>query len=459
MTGTAMISPLLITKYNTPVPRYTSYPTVPNWHDEIDTVQWKQHFAHQFSEQNSVNGISIYVHLPFCESLCTYCGCNKKITTNHTVEEEYLAAVEKEWKMYRKVMVETPVLREIHLGGGTPTFFSAINLKRLINMLTKNCIVHPHYEFSIEGHPNNTSRQQLATLFSLGFRRISYGVQDLDPTVQYAINRHQPFERVVRATLDARDIGFTAVNFDLIYGLPFQTPESMGETIRQVMTLKPERIAFYSYAHVPWTSRGQRLFNESDLPAAPEKLQLYMLGRQMLLENGYTDIGMDHFALPHDNLYIAKKSGRLHRNFMGYTTQNTGLLIGLGVSAISDLGNGFAQNDKTVHNYYDLIHTGILPVKRGWFLSKEDVDFRQYIKDIACKGRTTFKPIHQTLLEAYCFPALQPLEEDGLVEFDKDHLQLTTTGQFFVRNVCSALDLYLQRTINPPNHQQYSKSI
>ncbi len=459
MTESTSISPLLIQKYNQPVPRYTSYPTVPFWKDEIDVQQWQQQFTRQFTEQNAVNGISVYVHLPFCESLCTYCGCNKKITTSHAVEEEYLEAIEKEWKQYRKLMGQTPVLREIHLGGGTPTFFSALNLKRLINLLTKSSIVHPYHEFSIEGHPNNTSRQQLDTLFSLGFRRISYGVQDLDPKVQLVINRIQPFENVQRATEDARAAGFTSVYFDLIYGLPLQTPQSIEKTIGQVLTLKPDRIAFYSYAHVPWTSRGQRLFNELDLPAAIEKQHLYLVGMQLMQNNGYSDIGMDHFALPHDELYIAKQNGRLHRNFMGYTTQNTAILIGLGVSAISDLGNAFAQNDKTLHNYYELVHRNRLPVKRGFFLSDEDIAFRQYIKDIACKGYTVFNPLHLPLLEQYCFPALAGPVADGLALYDDKQLRLTERGHYFIRIVCSAFDLYLQRNANRSYQQAFSKAI
>ena len=459
MTATTAIDPSLIKKYNLPVPRYTSYPTVPFWHEQIDVQQWQQQFTKQFSDQNAAGGISIYVHLPFCDSLCTYCGCNKKITTSHSVEEEYLDAIEKEWRQYRKLMGQTPVLREIHLGGGTPTFFSPLHLKRLINLLTKNSIVHPHFEFSIEGHPNNTTRQQLDILFSLGFRRISYGVQDLDPKVQFVINRVQPFENVKRATQEARSAGFTSVNFDLIYGLPLQTIQSIEATITRVMTLKPDRIAFYSYAHVPWTSRGQRLFNEVDLPAAVEKLQLYVTGKELMVQNGYADIGMDHFSLPHDELYAAKQKGRLHRNFMGYTTQNSGMLIGLGVSAISDLGNAFAQNDKTLHNYYAFVHAGKLPVKRGYFLNEEDTAFRQYIKDIACKERTAFNPAHLPLLEKYCFPALQEIVADGLANYDNTQIQLTDAGHFFIRNICSAFDLYLQRNAGLTPQQSFSKAI
>ena len=453
------LAALLIEKYNQPVPRYTSYPTVPFWKENIDGEQWKDQFTRQFISENAVNGISIYVHLPFCESLCTYCGCNKKITGNHSVEEAYLAAIEKEWKIYRRLMGQVPVLREIHLGGGTPTFFSPANLKRLINILTRNSIVHPYHEFSIEGHPNNTTKAHLNTLFSLGFRRISYGVQDLDPAVQEIINRVQPFENVKQATENARLEGFTSVNFDLIYGLPLQTLTSITSTMQQVITLHPDRIAFYSYAHVPWVSKVQRLFDETHLPSPNKKIQLYLKGKELLVASGYHDIGMDHFALATDELYIAKNKGRLHRNFMGYTTQNTGLLIGLGVSAISDLGNAFAQNDKTLHNYYELIDKGDLAIKKGFFLNQEDMAFKNYIKDIACTGHSFFKAEHADLLKSFSFPVLSKLAADGLIEYDAKHLQVTDKGTNFIRNICSAFDLYLQRGDWSSGLPAFSKAI
>ena len=453
------VNPLLIRKYNQPVPRYTSYPTVPFWENDLVLERWQERFAEQFNKHNAADGISIYIHLPFCESLCTYCGCNKKITQNHSVEEEYLQAIEKEWKLYRKLMKQTPVIREIHLGGGTPTFFSPKNLRYLLNALLKTSIVHPMHEFSIEGHPNNTTKEHLETLYSLGFRRISYGVQDMDPEVQRVINRIQPIENVQRATEDARAAGFTSVNFDLIYGLPLQSLHSIETTINQVIGLKPDRIAFYSYAHVPWTSRGQRLFNEADLPDAEEKIQLYLKGKELLMANGYYDIGMDHFALLHDDLYLAKQKAKLHRNFMGYTTQNSGLLIGLGVSSISDLGNAFAQNEKNLHDYYASINDGKLAVKRGYFLNEEDIAFRQYIKDISCKGATVFHTEHLPLLEEFCFPQLKQLAADGLVEYDKKQLKLTAEGHYFIRNICSAFDLYLQRDHSLLNKLTFSKAI
>lgn len=459
MTGHSGINPLLVHKYNQPVPRYTSYPTVPFWNNEISVQQWQEHFTSQFAEQNAANGISVYVHLPFCESLCTYCGCNKMITANHSVEEAYLQAIEHEWKQYRKLMGQTPVLREIHLGGGTPTFFSALNLRRLVTMLTKNSIVHPNHEFSIEGHPNNTTRGQLNTLFALGFRRVSYGVQDLDPKVQFVINRIQPLEHVQRAVDNARNAGFTSVNVDLIYGLPFQTIQSIEHTIEKVVNLLPERIAFYSYAHVPWASRAQRLFDEHDLPNAMDKMGLQISGANLLQGRGYHNIGMDHFCLARDSLYTAKQNEKLHRNFMGYTTQQSGILIGLGVSAISDLGSAFAQNEKVLHNYKTVVNSGSLPIKKGYFLNQEDIAFRQYIKDVACNGKTQFQAHHLPLLEQYSFPFLNSLAQDGLLTYNTRELSLTETGHYFIRNVCSAFDLFLQRKSNIPLHQRFSKAI
>src|SRR5687768_4018477 len=229
----AELDPELVKKYNRPVPRYTSYPTVPFWNNGMTSEKWKNLFISRFHEQNHTHGISLYIHLPFCESLCTYCGCNKKITTNHSVESVYLDALEKEWRLYRSLMSETPLLRELHLGGGTPTFFSPNNLDRMMKFITDRSVLHPRHDFSIEGHPNNTTRKHLETLYNWGFRRISYGVQDHDPEVQRIINRIQPIENVKRSTEDARAVGFKSVNFDLIYGLPKQSLESIEKTIRQ----------------------------------------------------------------------------------------------------------------------------------------------------------------------------------------------------------------------------------
>ncbi len=449
----------LLNKYNVPVPRYTSYPTIPYWKDKIDAERWRDVLMTQFHHSNSAEGISLYLHLPFCESLCTYCGCNKKITTNHTVEDEYISAILKEWKMYRILMNEKPVIREIHLGGGTPTFFSPVRLSGMLNDILKDAQVHPGANFSLEGHPNNTTKEHLEILFELGFRRVSYGVQDNDPKVQKAINRIQPFENVQKATRLARDIGFQSVNFDLIYGLPFQTPETIERSIQQCISLKPDRVAFYSYAHVPWTSRGQRLFDERDLPDAAEKMRLYQTGRELFSAGGYEDIGMDHFALPQDELYIAWREGSLHRNFMGYTTQHTQLLLGLGVSAISDAGTAFAQNTKSLHEYYLRINRGETTIERGYFLTGEDEVFRRYIHDISCHGKTVFVPAYRNRLEEYSLPELEKLKSDGLVEFDKNQINVTKVGRSFIRNICHAFDLHMLKTKTTGGVPVYSKAI
>ncbi len=449
----------LLIKYNQPVPRYTSYPTVPFWEEGLDSKDWTALFTRQFRKLDPAEGLSLYIHLPFCESLCTYCGCNKKITTQHHVEADYIARVLAEWALYCGLMDSKPVIRELHLGGGTPTFFAPENLRRLLNGIFKNSIIHPEHEFSFEGHPNNTTKQHLETLYQLGFRRVSFGVQDHNPAVQRVINRIQPLENVAAVIKTARETGYTSVNVDLIYGLPLQTVDSMKETITQTIALAPDRIAFYSYAHVPWTSRAQRLFDENDLPGADVKMQLYRLSKKMFIEAGYYDIGMDHFALAHDDLYIAKQQGTLHRNFMGYTLHNTSMLIGLGVSAISDIGLGYAQNYKTLHDYEQAIDNGKSAVTKGIFLTEEDTVFRNYILDISCKGHTIFREEDIALLGEISFPLLEELANDGLVQYNQNGLQVTARGNHFIRNICYPFDLHVQRKKVNSQQPRFSNAI
>ncbi|MGY0040720.1 coproporphyrinogen-III oxidase family protein [Pedobacter sp. NJ-S-72] len=266
----------LIAKYHVAAPRYTSYPTVPYWDSEgFDQEKWAYAVSNSFTHSNHQDGISIYIHLPFCESLCTYCGCNTRITRNHKVEDPYIEAVLKEWKLYQKLFDLKPVIRELHLGGGTPTFFSAENLELLIEGILKPAIIHAEAEFSFEAHPSNTTHAHLDTLYRLGFKRLSLGIQDFDPKVQLAINRIQSVEEVALVTAQARAVGYHSVNYDLIYGLPLQNIEGLTDTITSVLTLRPDRIAFYSYAHVPWVRPGQRRYTELDLPSAAEKQELY----------------------------------------------------------------------------------------------------------------------------------------------------------------------------------------
>jgi oxygen-independent coproporphyrinogen-3 oxidase len=450
---------LLIEKYNQPVPRYTSYPTVPYWHELRGSDSWIEKFRKRFIQFNKTDGISLYIHLPFCESLCTYCACNKRITKNHQVEEEYIEAILKEWNFYRAVMGEDPLIRELHLGGGTPTFFSANNLEYLLEGILVNSRMHPQHAFSIEGHPNNTRRDQLETLYRMGFRRISYGVQDNDPIVQRAINRIQPLENVRKVTEDAREIGFTSVNYDLIYGLPFQTLESGRKTVEEIIDLHPDRIAFYSYAHVPWKMKAQRLFDENDLPPAELKMQIYLQGRKMFIDQGYQDIGMDHFALPADELNIASKQGTLHRNFMGYTALKSALLIGLGVSAISDIGEAYAQNHRELEKYYQVVKTNQFPVVKGYFLDDVDLAFKQYILDISCRGKTILQSIHKNILDEFTLPMLKQMEDDRLVTINGDEVMVCTTGKQFIRNICQTFDLKWHEEKQSEKEKKFSMSV
>mgnify|MGYP002336214964 CR=1 FL=1 len=303
------------------------------------------------------------------------------------MEIPYIQAVLKEWEHYRKILRRPPLIRELHLGGGTPTFFSARNLRWLISYILDGVTVHSDFEFSFEGHPNNTTTEHLQTLHELGFSRVSLGVQDLDEKVQRTIHRIQPFENLRQVTLAAREIGYTSIGFDLIYGLPFQNPFTVSDTFEKVLTLKPDRISFFGYAHVPWLKAAQRGYSESDLPPQVLKRHLYEIGRYMLGKNDYADIGMDHFALRHDSLFKAFAAGKLHRNFMGYTSTQTDLLIGLGASAISDSSFAYAQNKKKVEDYLAGVKESGSAVFKGHVLSEEDRLLRACILQIACQGK------------------------------------------------------------------------
>ena len=431
----------LIEKYNVPAPRYTSYPTVPGWDKALPAAShWLDVVKRTFDESNDIRGISLYIHLPFCESLCTYCGCNTRITRNHGVEMGYLEAVLREWQIYLRTFGRKPLIRELHLGGGTPTFFSPANLRKLLEGIFAESAIHADREFSFEGHPNNTTAEHLQTLFDLGFRRVSFGIQDCNEKVQRTINRVQPFENVQRVTQQARRIGYESVNFDLIYGLPYQTLQSVAATIDQVASLRPDRIAFYSYAHVPWIKPGQRSYTDKDLPADAYKRALYELGLEKLRALGYTDIGMDHFALPSDALYEAVQRKTLHRNFMGYTTCHTDLLLGLGVSSISDAKYAYLQNEKKVEDYAARIAADQLAVLKGHFLTDEDLLVRDRITSLACRGELTWQPGLPDLPEEIYGEAISQMEREGLVELEPGKLTITPLGKAFVRNICMVFD-------------------
>ena len=395
------MSNYLINKYNVAGPRYTSYPTVPYWDQgNFSIEEYKNGLRKSFAESNNSEGISLYLHLPFCESLCTFCGCNKRITKRHEVESPYISAILEEWELYLELLEEKPLIKEIHLGGGTPTFFSPENLKLLLKGLFKNAEKAEGFDFSFEGHPNNTQKGHLEALNDAGFTRVSYGVQDYNLVVQQAIHRFQPFINVKKATEQAREVGYTSVGHDIIFGLPFQTVEHIRTTIEKTKELMPDRIAFYSYAHVPWIKgSGQRGFNEEDLPTADVKREMYETGKKLLAEAGYVEIGMDHFALKSDSLYKAMEEKKLHRNFMGYTHSRTKVMIGLGVSAISDSWTGFSQNVKTLEEYYELLEKKELPLYRGHILTAEDEKLRKHILNLMCNLETIWKDENQYVPE------------------------------------------------------------
>jgi oxygen-independent coproporphyrinogen III oxidase len=449
----------LVKKYNVAGPRYTSYPTVPYWNAVPPTEEeWKRSVKVSFDETNADHGISIYIHLPFCESLCTYCGCNTRITVNHAVEHVYIDAVLNEWELYRDVFKETPRIKAIHLGGGTPTFFSPVNLEKLLSGILSKTIIYDDAEFSFEAHPNNTTAEHLQTLHALGFTRLSLGIQDFDPKVQAIVNRIQSFENVEKVVTEARKIGYTSINFDLIYGLPLQTRESVIDTIGKVNLLQPDRIAFYSYAHVPWIKPGQRKFTEKDLPANEEKRALYEIGKAAFSENGYVEIGMDHFALKTDSLYKAVEENTLHRNFMGYTHSYTKLMIGLGVSSISDTWNAYAQNVKTIEKYYELVWKKQLPIFKGHLLNEEDLVLRRHILNIICKFQTSWENPEEQCDAVYeAIHRLAEIEKDELIELTPGNLTVKKAARPFVRNVCMAFDAKLWRSV--PQAQIFSSVI
>ncbi len=450
----------LIQKYNVAGPRYTSYPTVPYWDEaSFSLQQWKQTLKRSFDESNLAEGISLYIHLPFCESLCTFCGCHKKVTKRHDVELPYIQAVLKEWDLYCQLLEDRPIIKEIHLGGGTPTFFSVEHLQQLIQGILAKANIADRYEFSFEGHPNNTTREQLQALYELGFRRVSYGVQDYNENVQKAIHRVQPFENVERVTQWARDIGYTSISHDLVFGLPFQKLADVLHTIDLTNILMPDRLAFYSYAHVPWIKgNGQRGFKDHDVPKDGMKRTLYEEGKKQLLAHGYHEIGMDHFALDRDEMYQAFHAGTLHRNFMGYTSSKTQVMIGLGLSSIGDSWYSFAQNEKNLEAYYSCLENDEIPVVKGHVLSVEDLKIRQHILNLMCTFQTSWSDHMMDFAErGDVIQQLVEMQHDGLLNIEVDRIVITEQGKPFVRNICMAFDLHLKR--RKPETQIFSMTI
>ena len=447
----------LIEKYDVPAPRYTSYPTVPHWNRSPSESEWITSIEHTLNDSNAF--WSLYIHVPFCETLCTFCGCNNSITKNKTLGLPYVNTILDEFKIYleKTPLLKKRILKSFHIGGGTPTFLSPDELRFLIESILSNCTIDQDFEGSIEVDPRRTSEAHLKVLVDSKFNRISLGVQDLDPEVQYLINRNQSIEQTRKITELANQMGFHSINWDLIYGLPKQTLQKFDQTIELTLQMRPNRIALYSFALVPWIKPQQRLFKDEDLPVGVEKRQLYEHARSRLISGGYLEVGMDHFALPTDALAKAAHQKKLHRNFMGYTDQKTDLLLGLGVSAISESKDCFHQNEKILTQYQKFLTDKKLPSLRGHLLSAEELKSRKQILELMTRLESTFLDEVQKNL---CLPYLQELRDDGLISFDEKMITVTQLGKTFLRNICMVFDPLLPKeSFRSKGPKMFSRSI
>ena len=446
----------LLAKYDVPGPRYTSYPTVPYWEGTPTQEQWLTHVGDAITRSRAAGqGGALYIHVPFCRSLCHYCGCNTFISRDPSVSDPYVENIRKEWQLYTSRLGRQR-LDEVPIGGGTPTYLTPAQLQRMMEGIFEFADLPADAELGIEADPRVTTRAQLEVLAKLGFKRLSLGIQDFDETVQHAVNRHQTVEEVRVVTEHARELGFTSINYDLIYGLPKQTTDSIQRTVDEVRKLHPDRIAFYGYAHVPWMKTFQRKFEDADVPAGGAKRVLYELGRELLLGSSYKEIGLDHFALEGDGLWKAYAEGRMHRNFMGYTDRSTMPLFALGVSAIGDTWTAFAQNEKTVPEWNARLDKGELPITKGHLLDQEDLVLRRHILDLMTRFETTWEP--KALPYFASLPGrLSEMARDGLIELSESSVKVTKSGEPFVRNVCMALDARLAR--KAPDRQIFSRTV
>ncbi|HEX4050336.1 MAG TPA: oxygen-independent coproporphyrinogen III oxidase [Steroidobacteraceae bacterium] len=454
----AVLADALLAKYDVPAPRYTSYPTVPYWETTPSEAQWLEHVDAAL-RAGAPHGAALYLHMPFCRALCTFCGCNTRITRSHSFVPPYSQALLAELDLYlTRLGLSEIEFGELHFGGGTPTFLTTEELEALLAALFRRVRARPMASASIEVDPRVTSREQLQLLARYGFRRISLGVQDFDPRVQDIVNRVQSEQQVREITDSARELGFDSVNFDLIYGLPLQTRASVETTMDAVCRLRPDRIAFYGYAHVPWIKPGQRRFTEADLPQGADKRALYELGRERLEREGYREVGLDHFALLSDGLWQALRRGTLHRNFMGYATAFTLPLIGLGVSAIGDAGDAFAQNEKDLQRYQERVSRGELPIQRGHLLDAEDRVLRAHILRLMTRLATRWdSPAERTPWLQAAIERLAEPAADGLVELDAGGCRVTELGRPFLRNICMAFDARLARRM--PDKALFSRTV
>ncbi len=449
--GTEIVTDDLLRRYDVSGPRYTSYPTADRFVEAFTAEDYALALTQRRSGAAALAlPLSLYIHIPFCESLCYYCACNKIITKHHDKAAEYLRYLSREVDLHTQHIGSGQVVSQLHLGGGTPTFLSDNELRELMTMLRRNFTFTPGGEYSIEVDPRTVDAQRLDTLAELGFNRLSFGVQDFDPAVQKAVHRVQPAEQVFALVEAARARGFESINVDLIYGLPKQSPESFDRTLAQVAELRPDRIALYAYAHLPERFKPQRRIAIVELPTGGSKISMLSRSLKAFRDAGYVYVGMDHFALPEDSLAVAKRQGRLHRNFQGYSTQPDCDLIALGVSSIGRIGATYSQNAKTLEEYYDALDNGQFPVVRGLALSRDDLVRRAVIMALMCQGQVQFESINLAYLVDFSIyfakelEALQLLQEQGMVTVDAQSIQVTDQGWFFVRAVAMVFDRYLQ---------------
>ncbi|TXH87083.1 MAG: oxygen-independent coproporphyrinogen III oxidase [Rhodoferax sp.] len=447
----APVSDELLRRFDISGPRYTSYPTADRFVEAFTDADYAQALTQRRSGPAAMTlPLSLYIHIPFCESLCYYCACNKIITKHHDRAAEYLRYLEREVELHVERIGRGQTLSQLHFGGGTPTFLSDDELRALMGMLRRNFNFAEGGEYSIEVDPRTIDTSRLDTLKELGFNRLSFGVQDFDPAVQKAVHRIQPAEQVFALVAAARERGFASVNVDLIYGLPQQSPESFERTLAQVCELRPDRIALYAYAHLPERFKPQRRINIVELPSGASKISMLSRSLAAFLSAGYVYVGMDHFALPEDALAVAKRQGRLHRNFQGYSTQPDCDLIALGVSSIGRIGATYSQNAKTLDEYYDALNHGRFPIVRGLALTRDDLVRRAVIMAIMCQGHLQFEAVelaHLIDFKSYFAKELEDMKslaEQGLVVMDGNSLQVTAQGWFFVRGVAMVFDKYLQ---------------
>ena len=445
------ISDDLLRRYDVAGPRYTSYPTADRFVEAFTPEDYAQALTQRRSGATAMAlPLSLYVHIPFCESLCYYCACNKIITKHHDRATDYLRYLAREVDLHTAQMGLGKMVSQLHLGGGSPTFLNDTELRELMAMLRRSFSFAPGGEYSIEVDPRTVDPSRLDTLAELGFNRLSFGVQDFDPAVQKAVHRVQPAEQVFALVAAARARGFESINVDLIYGLPQQSPESFDRTLAQIVQLRPDRIALYAYAHLPERFKPQRRINTVELPSGAAKIAMLSRSLQTLVGAGYVYVGMDHFALPSDSLAVAKRQGRLHRNFQGYSTQPDCDLIGLGVSSIGRIGAAYSQNTKTLDEYYDALDHGRFPIVRGLALSRDDLVRRTTIMALMCQGQLQFEAIELAYLldfKSYFakeLEAMTDLVDQGMVVLDDSGIQVTAQGWFFVRAVAMVFDKYLQ---------------